>query len=72
MPYVNIKITREGTPAASVWLDEILERYCAGASALARNGHFTLDNSMAVHMMHNHALAHRDGDLAGEAGFPVN
>ncbi len=69
----TIKITREGTPAASVWLDEILERYCAGgALALPGNGHFSLENSLAVHMMHNHALAHRDGDLVSETGFPVN
>ena len=37
-----IKITREGTPAASVWLDEILERHCSG---FAGNSELLLDAS---------------------------
>jgi nitric oxide reductase NorQ protein len=69
----GIKITREGSPAASVWLDEILERFCpSGRSASKRKPVSSRGVPVVRHGTNGNGLNHLDGAVAGENGFPIN
>jgi hypothetical protein len=68
-----IKVIREGTPAASTWLDEILDRCCSASKVMTspRSG-APRGPSINRLVVNGNGHLHPDGNLGREEALPVN